>query len=83
MKFNMYLKNIRNMKFNSWIFKIQKKKKRYIRSLIEDKLCSLKCEREYLNFRYLCLKCQIVLLQLNYKNFGLKNVILFLGNTKQ
>ena len=49
------------MKFNSYIFK-KKKKRRYMRNLFREKLCLLKCEIEYLNFRYLCLKCQNLLL---------------------
>ena len=48
MKFDMHVKNIRNMKFNNQIFKIhKKKKKKYMRSLksfslnqFRERLCS-------------------------------------------
>ena len=33
MKFDIHVKNIKNIKFNGYIFKIHTKKKRYTRSL--------------------------------------------------
>ena len=53
MKFDMYVKNIMNMKFNNLIFKIHKKKKKEIyeklslntrsnyKSRFEEKICRL------------------------------------------
>ena len=36
----MHVKNIRNMEFNSYIFKIHKKRKKEIYEKFEEKLCS-------------------------------------------
>ena len=41
MKFDMHVKNIRNMKFNSWIFKIHQKKKKKIYERFEKSLSKL------------------------------------------
>ena len=57
MKFDMYVKNINNIKFNNQIFKIHKKKKRYTRNFLSilDPTINQGLKKKFVGFEHLVL----------------------------